>query len=260
MVVALLCAAVFCAFGAEGASALGSAAFTCVKGTGTTEYKDSHCKEASTGGGFITTASESSVEIEAQSDPRSKAEEEAGIAKEELLFSVAGVKMNITCDDVVIKGGKVKNTFSGGVIAAHVTGAQKHSTKCHEIMVGSPTKTCAVKQGANPAGTMTWDKMTTTTKPESMKAVFEAEEEGGVLIEFELLQEGGSGCPASLNKLKVKVTGSVSGEFTEAAPTHMTFSGSQAALLVNGSAAESNATFNWFKTGEPEATLAFKTS
>jgi hypothetical protein len=49
----LLCALVFCAFGAATASAAGgSTAFTCVKGAASADFEDEHCDKGKVGGGF----------------------------------------------------------------------------------------------------------------------------------------------------------------------------------------------------------------
>lgn len=257
----VLCAMAFWAVGVQGASAAGTTAYTCVKGTGSPEYKDSHCKEEGAGGGFITKAIEGSAEFEGETVARSKAEEEEGVAKTELIATVAGIKLNMTCGKAVTTG-KLTNTLDGGVMATHFTEDRTHFTKCHAVLVNSPAKTCVVSEpGAPEKGTWTTKKRTITIKPEEMKLPVVPEEAGESFLEFELLQAGGTECPKTLNEVKVKVTGSLVGEYSEGSTPHVTFSGTQSELLVNGASnPEFNATFKTYKMGEKETTLALKTS
>jgi hypothetical protein len=220
----LLCALAFSAFGAASASAVGTTAFTCVKGGGSKDFKDAHCKEGVAAG----TGEYGHVAFTETTDVSVTNDTTGTTLPITLVFTSFGIGTEIKCTTVSGESGglKVKNlTNEKGEM--HVTGPSIVLVYAG-CSVPKP-KNCQIASLAMGLTGTSFD----SAEGKGLKFTGSAIEQG--ITTFIIENKGGTCATANVYSLKGTVNGSVSG-------ATLAFSPGNDSLLVNSSPADLSGT------------------
>jgi triacylglycerol lipase len=145
----LLCALLFCAFAAAGASANGTTAFTCSSGAGVKDFTDAHCDTGTTEGAFGHIEIEAGQETEVETTNAKTKSETKESTPAILKGTIAGVATEISCTTV---SGSAKDTNKeiSSVMQNEGTGVAIKVSGCTVV---KPTKGCKVKEPIELTGT-----------------------------------------------------------------------------------------------------------
>jgi hypothetical protein len=248
---AVLCALALAAIGTPAASAEGVRDYECRLGFDIVEY-NLHCKQKMFGAGWITKPIGINEPTEVEGDSE---------AVTEMKATLFGLKVNITCAKAHSTGGNLKTIETGGgVTQVHGTHATIHLTECHVVLVSKPTRTCKVQgiTGEGKVGEITTQPLTSLTGFEGAETWATVQpEEGSTVTEFKILAEG-TECFVGA-AMKVAVTGTAKATISEAAASHLTFSGTAGGeLKANGATIELSGTLNNYVKGSPEFTIGME--
>jgi hypothetical protein len=218
----MLCALVFSAFAAQGASAAGTTAVTCKNtGPGTGTFTKAHCKAVDAGVGeysHVTFNPNTPTDITGTNAKTNSTT--TGPVVSELHSTVNGVKITLSATTVHGEG-TMENKEEGGEMVAHGTGVITYTG----VTVTPPfEETCEVV-----GGKVVTNELTAKTVPKASETLPTglkfSPKTGEVFAEFSIVAKTGKEC--AISKSPYKVAGSVIGTI-DGATTNFTAAGTTA--------------------------------